>query len=107
MDLELALLELKDLVKQLNITEYKAELYTEYDECYYDNSKNSFSLYEVVKTEIDSYFLSLIKAVIINSFDWDYKCEAKFDVKLVGNVLDIKFHEPVIKYVISNKTFNI
>ena len=101
---------LKELIEacvDLKITEYSNSLYTEYEECYYDNDKTTFSLRELDNRKTSYELLDVIRKVISLSFDWDYKCMAKFDVNLSGSSLSIKFYEPVIKYVISDKTFDI
>lgn len=98
--------DLKQEFKDLKVTSYSANLYTEYEDKDYSGQSSSFTLYES-KFSGCWVLLDVIKPIIELVFDWDYKHTAKFDVNLFSSSLSIKFHEPVIKYVISDKTFDI
>jgi hypothetical protein len=104
-DINELLTNLKEGLKDLKGQTIKLYLYTEYDPCDYDSTKNSFILYENVYSGY--HILHLIKPIIQLLFDWDYKMSAKFNVNINEYYFNITFHEPIISYKTASKMFSL
>jgi hypothetical protein len=102
-----ALDNLEDTLKELQITSYSNNLYTEpHPDINYegdvsdsDRPKRDFILLESIIKGTSYKLLDVLEVVIKALFEWDYTLEARFDIS-IDNKLSIIFHKPVVQYEI-------
>jgi hypothetical protein len=101
----LALDDLKDVLKELQITSYSNNLYTElhpdanYDDDISDSDRpiRDFVVLESNNNNTSYKLLNALEEVIRALFEWDYTLEARFDI-IIDSELSIIFHKPVVQY---------